>query len=346
MKLQISLEDSFAQIAHNSGEKAVIICDRGVLDNQAYFPDPLMWNMILTENKWTVPGLRERRYDQIIHLVTAAVGAENFYSKETNIVRRENAAQAAELDKKILDAYIGHPRLSIIDNRTDFDKKMNRTLRQMYDLVGIDDGQPDGRIIYRRYRLKNTKHRINEHFSKLPINSQQLIQTYFHDQIFDNITFPSSQHYCDITIEKTFLKENYEKAIHIDRDQMININIPERSYIYRRGQAGSYQYFYRKAGTRKPRLLSVTEFLSHAENADPLMATLHERVRYFIYNYQYFALIDVEQEQFLEVGVDAMTQHTLELPPFIMKQKLEELSGETKWELFDERLARELGKYK
>ncbi len=34
MKLQISLEDSFAQIAHNSGEKAVIICDRGVLDNQ------------------------------------------------------------------------------------------------------------------------------------------------------------------------------------------------------------------------------------------------------------------------------------------------------------------------
>lgn len=36
MKLQIALEDSFAQLAHNSGQKSVLICDRGVLDNQVH----------------------------------------------------------------------------------------------------------------------------------------------------------------------------------------------------------------------------------------------------------------------------------------------------------------------
>jgi hypothetical protein len=45
MKMQIALEDSFAQLAQNSGQKAVLICDRGVLDNQAYFPGLIFLNI-------------------------------------------------------------------------------------------------------------------------------------------------------------------------------------------------------------------------------------------------------------------------------------------------------------
>lgn len=294
-----------------------------------------------------------RRYDQVIHLVTTAVGAESFYTNENNAVRRESPAQAAELDCKVLDAYIGHPRLSIVDNRTDFTKKMDRALHQMYDLVGIDDGNSDARIIYRRYRIKNKRQwKRKEKYSarKLPINSQQIIKAYFHDRTFDSFVFPAHQHYADITIEKTFLKK--KDTVRIDRDKYIDANVPDRSYIYRRGQAGSYQYFYRQAGTRKPRLISVTEFLSHMDDADPEMATLHERVRYFIYNYHYFALIDVGEEQFLEVGADAMTINTLELPPFIIQpeqsgpdnaQSVEiESADAIKWELFDANLAKEM----
>jgi hypothetical protein len=302
-----------------------------------------MWNMVLIENNWTVPLLRDMRYDQVIHLVTAAVGAEVHYTKANNAARRETPSEAAELDSKVLEAYIGHPRLSIVDNRTDFGQKMDRTLQHMFDLVGIEHGAK--KIIYKRYRIKKHSKQVKYH-SALPYNSQQLIDLFFHDHAFDTFKFPNNLHYADITIEKTFLTPLKDDVV-VDREKISNDNVPDRSYIYRRGQAGSYQYFLRKVGTRKPNLIDVKEFLSHLERSDPEMAILYERVRYFIYKYQYFALIDVGNEQFLEVGVDSMTAHTVEFPPFIAEQGSIELAEETwsqKWEIFDAWLATELQK--
>ncbi len=270
----------------------------------------------------------------MIHLVTTAVGAENHYTKANNAARRETPTQAAELDSKVLQAYIGHCRLAIVDNRTDFGQKMDRTLQHVFDLVGVES---EKRIIYKRFQIKNDapKHHSYEH-RLLPVNSRQLIHTYFHDQVFHSFKFPHSLHYADITIEKFFLeKEEHD----VDRMLPINANIPDRSYIYRRGQAGSYLYFLRKAGSRKPSVISVTEFLSYMERMDKCMAVLHERVRYFIYEYQYFALIDVGGEQFLEVGVDSLLETTLKLPPFITDSNTLKVAQESKWETFDSWLA-------
>lgn len=41
------------------------------------------------------------RYDAIIHLVTAAIGAEKYYTTENNAVRSENLQQARDLDFKV-----------------------------------------------------------------------------------------------------------------------------------------------------------------------------------------------------------------------------------------------------
>jgi hypothetical protein len=41
------------------------------------------------------------RYDTIIHLVTAAIGAEKYYTTENNDVRFENLQQARDLDFKV-----------------------------------------------------------------------------------------------------------------------------------------------------------------------------------------------------------------------------------------------------
>jgi hypothetical protein len=60
--------------------------------------------------------LRDRRYEAVIHLVTAAEGAEEFYSTNTNEARYESAKDAIELDKKLINAWVGHPHFSIIDN--------------------------------------------------------------------------------------------------------------------------------------------------------------------------------------------------------------------------------------
>ena len=42
---------------------------------------------VLEEFNWTVPQLRDQRYEAVVHLVTAAIGAERFYTLENNKAR-------------------------------------------------------------------------------------------------------------------------------------------------------------------------------------------------------------------------------------------------------------------
>jgi hypothetical protein len=78
MKFQISVEDYFTDIAFLAGKPSVIICDRGVMDPCAYMTDDT-WQYVLNENGWNTVNLRDKRYDAVIHMVTAADGAEEFY---------------------------------------------------------------------------------------------------------------------------------------------------------------------------------------------------------------------------------------------------------------------------
>ena len=36
MKTQIALEDNFVELAKNEGKRAVVLCDRGLMDGSAY----------------------------------------------------------------------------------------------------------------------------------------------------------------------------------------------------------------------------------------------------------------------------------------------------------------------
>jgi hypothetical protein len=49
-------------------------------------------------------------------MVTAASGAAEFYTQVNNVARYESADDAMELDKKLINAWVGHPHFSIIDN--------------------------------------------------------------------------------------------------------------------------------------------------------------------------------------------------------------------------------------
>ena len=75
MKTQMALEDTFVDIAHNERKPAVILCDRGLMDGPAYIPNEI-WQTVLDQYNWSHVSLRDKRYDAIIHLVTAAEGAE------------------------------------------------------------------------------------------------------------------------------------------------------------------------------------------------------------------------------------------------------------------------------
>jgi CYTH domain-containing protein len=86
-------------------------------------------------------GLREMalrdRYTGIIHLVTAADGARKFYTGENNTARIETPEESIVLDRKIRESWLGHPRLRIIDNSTDFQGKIMRTFEAISSLIGL-----------------------------------------------------------------------------------------------------------------------------------------------------------------------------------------------------------------
>jgi hypothetical protein len=136
IKLILALEESFLDIARASAEPSVVIFDRGVMDSSAYVP-PEFWEAMLQVDSWSAAELRDRRYDAVIHLVTAADGAELFYNTKNNLVRFETPEEARAVDARLRAAWSGHPRLHIIDNSTDFERKMARVLGVVSELVGV-----------------------------------------------------------------------------------------------------------------------------------------------------------------------------------------------------------------
>lgn len=112
----MALEDIFIGIALYQDCPTIILCDRGVMDGSAY-TDENIWQAILDETGWSTIQLRDRRYEAVVHMVTSADGATEYYTTNNNEARYEGIEEAIELDKKLINAWVGHPHFSIIDNR-------------------------------------------------------------------------------------------------------------------------------------------------------------------------------------------------------------------------------------
>lgn len=98
------------------------------------------WDRMMRTNSWNSVELRDNRYNQIVHMVSAANGAEAFYSTEDHACRSEGVDLARELDYKSAAAWIGHPYFDVIDNSTDFESKVNRMIECVCQKLGIDTG--------------------------------------------------------------------------------------------------------------------------------------------------------------------------------------------------------------
>lgn len=109
LRCMLAVEDSFRELAAinaRDGIKTVLICDRGAMDPSAYMPSD-QWLKMLHEMGLEEVALRDHRYDCIIHLVTAAKGAEAFYSNQTNLTRTEGVDLARDLDTSVMNAWVG-----------------------------------------------------------------------------------------------------------------------------------------------------------------------------------------------------------------------------------------------
>jgi len=164
---QIVMEDSFVRIAEATDRPALIICDRGMMDIAAYLTVE-SWQALLDEAGLSIVQVRDKRYDAVLHLTTAAKGAEQFYTTANNTSRTEGIEPARTLDDKMIAAWTGHPHLRIIDNSSDFDGKINRVFAEISAVLGI----PEPIETERKYRVEIT--------GNLPAESveTEIFQTY------------------------------------------------------------------------------------------------------------------------------------------------------------------------
>lgn len=162
LRLQLALEDIFADVVDTG--RAVVICDRGALDNKAYCTSD-EWGAVLHDAGLDEGSLLER-YDGVVHLVTSADGAAENYRLEGQ--RIEDPASAIRQDHEIQHAYLGHGHQRIVSCSPVFDEKMRRVISEVARLVGI----PEPLEVERKFRVR---------FSGIPdgLSSQSLIrQTY------------------------------------------------------------------------------------------------------------------------------------------------------------------------
>ncbi len=106
-------------LTEDENPEALLICDRGSLDGQAYWPDP---NTNFLDAVQSNQQKEFARYDWVIHLDTAP---QHFYDL-TNPLRTESYDEALKLNNKIKEAWANHPQRFVINNTGHFVDKLYR----------------------------------------------------------------------------------------------------------------------------------------------------------------------------------------------------------------------------
>ena len=135
----IQIEDTYTEIASQSKDDrpSMILSDRGVMDCSAYVDSETFTRILAEIGIKSTFEVKENRYDMVIHLFSAAIGAEAHYDLSNNSARTESADQARIVDKNILKAWTGHPSIVCIDNRTIFKEKVLRSVQAICKKLGV-----------------------------------------------------------------------------------------------------------------------------------------------------------------------------------------------------------------
>ena len=76
----------------------------------------------------------------MVHMVSAANGAEDFYSCDDHSARFEGLELARERDKRAMEAWEEHPYVDVVDNRADFENKLRRLVDVVVKRIGLEIG--------------------------------------------------------------------------------------------------------------------------------------------------------------------------------------------------------------
>jgi predicted ATPase len=114
----LHVQDQMERIEMETGQPAVVLCDRSVLDGLAYWPGD---EPSYLEELGLTRGDALARYAAVLHLRPPRAG--HGYDPESR-VRIESPDEAAAIDARIERAYEGHPVRQFVESTDDFVTKM------------------------------------------------------------------------------------------------------------------------------------------------------------------------------------------------------------------------------
>lgn len=245
----MNLEDIFIEIAKVSDKHTILLFDKGVMDGSAY-TDENVWQAILDETGWSTIQLRDRRYEAVIHMMTAAEGAEGFYMSDSNKDHAETLEEAKEIDRKLISAWCGHPAFSIVKNtKKGFNTKIGYCLNKVLSLIGM----PQPTNLTRKFLLVSN----NKNFE---------------------IQVPQG-----IKLEIFSLEETFIKTVQIESNQLRKIGKND-SYTY------SHEMRYEINGEKilKKRQITAREYIELIEMRDIRCNQVIKLRQCFTFERQYF----------------------------------------------------------
>jgi len=305
MDMQIGLEDSFERVLRARGKPAVLLCDRGCMDGSAYMPQQDWDRLLAKRDVQCVSELREGRYNAVFHLVTAAEGAEQFYTLENNAVRTETPELARTLDDMTRKAWVGHPNLKIFDNSTDFEEKMQRVVEETARLVG------------------------------LPTNMQKATTKFLLKTKSDLAAFPVDVAFQIFDVEKVYL---YEEKISSENVSQEYSFIRKRTTVSKDGNVspGSVygwtlvQKTHEGQIIEKKRIITKREYNSLLKNRDQSRHIVRQKRITFLWNIQSFTIHEYQQPvadvcilhaQVRSSPDNARHDEEVAIPPFLEVEK-------------------------
>lgn len=142
---QIKRENEIENTVEDS-EKAVIICDRGLMDCRVYLNDS-DYEKIKSELNMSEVDLRDR-YDAVFHLDSTSTNDNAEYIRDN--IRTEAENEAREINERSLKAWCGNPHYRFIPVRDSFEEKFSILLKEVKAFLGI----PQPLEIERKFLIK------------------------------------------------------------------------------------------------------------------------------------------------------------------------------------------------
>ena len=250
LRKQIQKEKMYDDIVsqYYNQDDVVILYDRGILDQLAYIDKNEFTELLKEEGMYLSDVVN--RYDAVIHLVTAALGTD-VYTRANNTARLESKEEAIEADRRTLAGNMLHPHVRVIDNSTDFDRKVRRVLDSIFELLG----EPKPSEIERKFLIK---YPTKEQLSKLDyVTKSEILQTYLKR-----------------------LDENVERRVR-------QRGTKEKGYSYYYTEKESINSVKRLEQEEK---ISVNQYVDLLNEADTELHQIKKTRYCFIYKSQYFEL--------------------------------------------------------